>query len=211
MSRTCRHLLPFLWAMGLLVLLSGCLAYNKTATLYSLQPPAQQPLVSRSMPLPGLVLLMPIQAPPHLQGRNLLVQRTNGEALAAAGHLWTATLDRQIGQRMTVALQQLLATDNVAQYPGPRYGIVRYQVEVELQEFSGDGHAFTTQATYTISDTADKTVLRRKTFHQQRTIDNPDYSGYVETASQAVADLSREVAINLLETVAPSTHPKAKP
>lgn len=48
------------------------------------------------------------------------------------------TLDRQIGQRMTVALQQLLATDNIAQYPGPRYAVIGYQIEVEVQEFSGD-------------------------------------------------------------------------
>lgn len=200
-----------LWAMVLMTLLSGCLAQTKTATLYSLQPPMQQPLSVHPPTLPGLVLLMPIQAPPHLQGRNLLIQRANGSAQAASGHLWTAPLDRQIGQRMTVALQQLLATDNVTQYPGPRYGTIRYQVEVELQEFSSDGHTFTTLATYTISDAIAKTVLRRHSFRQQRTIDNADYSGYVATASQAVADLSREVAINLIDAVAHSPQPNAKP
>ncbi len=211
MSHAIPRFLPGLWALALLVLLSGCLAQSKPATLHSLQPPVQQSLSSRPLPLPGLVLLMPIQAAPHLQGRNLLMQRPDGEAQATSGHLWTATLDRQIGQRMTVALQQLLATDNIAQYPGPRYAVIGYQIEVEVQEFSGDGHNFTTQATYTISDMARKTILRRKTFHQQRIIDKADFSGYVASASQALADLSREVAINLQEAISPVLNPKAKP
>lgn len=211
MSLSITRILPGLWALALLVSLSGCLAQSKPATLHSLQPPVQQPLTSRPVAIQGLVLLMPIQAAPHLQSRNLLVQRPDGEAQATSGHLWTATLDRQIGQRMTVALQQLLATDNIAQYPGPRYGAIGYQIELEVQEFSGDGHNFTTQATYTISDMARKTILRRKTFHQQRTIDKPDYSGYVASASQALADLSREVAINLQEAIPPVLNPKAKP
>ena len=211
MSLAIPRLLPGLWALALLVLLGGCLAQSKPATLHSLQPPVQQSLSSRPLPLPGLVLLMPIQAAPHLQGRNLLMQRPDGEAQATSGHLWTATLDRQIGQRMTVALQQLLATDNIAQYPGPRYAVIGYQIEVEVQEFSGDGHNFTTQATYTISDMARKTILRRKTFHQQRIIDKADFSGYVASASQALADLSREVAINLQEALSPALNSKATP
>lgn len=211
MSHAISRLFAGLGALALLALLSGCLASSKPATLHSLQPPVQQPLVTRPFPLQGLVLLMPIHAAPHLQGRNLLVLLPDGEALATSGHLWTATLDSQIGQRMTVALQQLLATDNIAQYPGPRYGQIRCQVEIEVQEFSGDGHDFVTQATYTISDSASKTILRRKTFHQQRTIDKADYSGYVASASQALADLSREVAINLQEALSPALTPKAKP
>lgn len=209
-----RPRLSSLWALALvalMALLSGCLAQSKPATLYSLQPPLQQPLSSRPFHVQGLVLLMPIQAAPHLQGRNLLVQRPSGEAQATSGHLWTASLDRQVGQRMLIALQQLLATDNIAQYPGPRYGLVRYQVEIELQEFNGDGLSFITQATYTLSDTTSKTVLCRHTFRQQRNIDKADYSGYVKAASEAVADLSREVASNLMTVVSSQNLPKAKP
>lgn len=211
MSHCLRPLLSCLWAMVLMALLSGCLAQSKPATLYNLQPPMQQPLSPRPFHVQGLVLLMPIQAAPHLQGRNLLIQRSGGATQATSGHLWTATLDRQVGQRMLMALQQLLATDNIALYPGPRYGVVRYQVEIELQEFSGDDHSFTTQAIYTLSDTTSKTVLRRHTFRQQRNIDKADYSGYVMAASEAVADLSREVASNLMNVVPPQNLPKAKP
>lgn len=197
---------PALWVLvAMLLLLGGCLAQTKTATLYSLQLLPQQPLPRQPKDRQGMVLLMPVQVAPHLQGRNLLYQQPTGEARAASGHLWSATLDRQIGQRMTVALQQLLATDNVALYPGPRFGVIRSQVEIEVQEFSGDGHTFTTLATYTISDTTAKTILTRKTFHQNRPIDKPGYSGYADSASRAVADLSREVALSLLAAGPPPT------
>lgn len=191
------------------LLLAGCLVPTKTATLYSLKPMHQQPLQqSHAAPLSGMVLLMPVRMAPHLQGRNLFLLQTSGEAHNSGGHLWAATLERQVGQRMTVQLQDLLATTNVALYPGPRFGDFRFQVEIELQEFSGDDSTFSTLATYTISDTTTKTILARKTFRQNRIIDNPSYSGYVAVASHAVADLSREVALALL-AVTPSTHSNA--
>ena len=58
MSLAIPRILPRLWTLALLVLLSGCLAQSKPATLHSLQPPVQLPLSSRPLPLPGLVLLM---------------------------------------------------------------------------------------------------------------------------------------------------------
>jgi len=91
-----------------------------------------------------------------------------------------------------------LGTDNVAVYPGPRFGVIRFQLEVEMNEFSGNGGSFTTTAVYTLSDTTNKAIVERKTFRQTRPIDKPDYSGYVTSASQAIADLSKEAATALL-------------
>jgi uncharacterized lipoprotein YmbA len=192
--------------LAVALLLGGCLIPTRTATLYSLQPMHQQPLRPAAAPPAGMILLMPIQVAPHLQGRSLLYLDDSGESRNSAGHIWSATLDRQIGQRMTVQLQDLLATANVALYPGPRFGDIRCQVEIELQEFSGNARLFSSLATYTISDTTAKRILTRKTFRQNRVLDNPDYFGYVTSASQAVADLSREVAITLL-AVCPQTSP----
>jgi uncharacterized lipoprotein YmbA len=192
------------WLIAAL-LLGGCLVPSKTAILYSLQPMHQQALRHTPHRLPGMVLLMPVQVAPQLQGRNLLYLQPSGETRNPAGHLWSASLERQIGQRMTVQLQDLLATTNVALYPGPRFGNIRYQVEIELQEFSGDDRTFSTLATYTLSDTTTKANLMRKTFRQNRTIDNPGYSGYVTSASHAVADLSKEVALALLAIHPPTS------
>lgn len=197
-----RPLRPLL-LLAVAFLLAGCLASTNPATLYSLQLIEQPPLNPSSHCLPGMVLVMPVRVAPHLQGRSILFQQASGETRAAASHLWSAALDQQISQKVTTQLQGLLASTDVALFPGPRYGVVRYQVEIDIQEFSGDGRTFSSLATYTLSDTVAKTILARKSFRQNRPIDNPGYSGYVETASRAVADLSREVAATLVAVCPP--------
>ncbi|MGD9950902.1 MAG: membrane integrity-associated transporter subunit PqiC [Desulfobulbus sp.] len=207
MTNTSRCPLQQLLLLGMIFLLFGCLPSNKTATLYSLQLVEQPPLRLQSPAPASMILIMPVRVAPHLQGRSLLYQQANGETLAAAAPLWSAALDKQIGQKVTTHLQRLLGSANVALFPGPRYGHALYQVEIEVQEFSGDGKIFSTLATYTLSDTVSKIILIRKNFHQNRSIDNPGYSGYVEAASRAVADLSREVAAALSVTVTPHSTP----
>jgi len=180
-----------------LLLLNACLAPVAT-TLHTLQPVRQQPLGQDFADFSELILLMPVRLAPQLQGRGLVVRLPNNTTHASTAHLWFGSLDEQIGQLMVSGLRDLLATDHIGLYPGPRFGHVRYQLEIEMNEFSGDGHAFTIVAVYTVSDSVAKTILTRKTFRQTRIIDKPDYSGYVVSASQAIADLSAETAAALL-------------
>jgi uncharacterized lipoprotein YmbA len=194
------------WPLALCtLLLSACITRPTTSTLYSLQPTRQQSLNCEFTAFHEIILLMPVHMAPHLQGRGLINQSAAGESRSPVSHLWAGSLDQQIAQQLADNLKDLLATDNVAIYPGPRFGTIRYQLEIEMSEFSGNGRSFTTTAVYTLSDTNSKTILHRKTFRQTRPIDKPDYSGYVESASQAIADLSKEVAAALL--AAHSSHP----
>jgi uncharacterized lipoprotein YmbA len=141
---------------------------------------------------------MPVRLAPQLQGRGLISQRSATEAKASPHHLWAGPLDQQIAENIAVNLKELLGTENVAVYPGPRFGISRYQVEIEINEFSGFEPSFTIRAVYTLSDTVGKTLLQRKSFQQTRNIDKSGYSSYVIAASQAIGDLSREVAVALI-------------
>ena len=200
---------PLLLACALL--LSACLAPTATNTLYTLQPVRQQPLGEEFNDFKEIILLMPVQLAPHLQGRGVIRQRSDGEARTSANHLWAGPLDQQIGQQIVSNLKDLLATDNIALYPGPRFGSVRYQLEVEMNEFSGNGRSFTTIAVCTVSDSVHKAIVSRKTFRQTRDIDNPDYSGYVASASQALADLSKETAAVLLAARRSQPLPATRP
>lgn len=199
------------WLLVCALLLGGCLKPTTNNILYALQPVRQPPLGHDFTTSKELILLMPIQLAPHLQGRGLLTQRTSGEARASANHLWAGPLDQQISQQMVADLKDLLATDQVAAYPGPRYGVIHYQLEVDINEFSGNGRQFITTAVYTLSDSVRKTIVARKTFRQTRPIDKPEYSGYVDSGSQAVADLSREVAAALLSAHRSQPVPPIRP
>lgn len=205
------HPLRMLWPLlACAFLLGGCLTPT-ASTLHTLQPLRQQPLGSGFADFKEIVLLMPVQLAPHLQGRGLLNRQPTGASTASATHLWAGPLDQQIGQQIVAALKDFLTTDNVALYPGPRFAAIRYQLEVEMSEFSGNGGAFTTVAVWTLSDAVGKTILHRKTFRQDQPIDKPDYSGYVASASQAVADLSKEMAQALLAARRSQPEPPIRP
>lgn len=180
------------------LLLAACFAPATPPTLYTLQPIPQQPLVTGANKRSDLLLIMPVRLAPHLQGRQLLIRQNDGSSRTTAAHLWSGPLDQQIGGLLADECMGLMATDNVAFYPGPRFGKIRYQVEVELNEFSQTGTSFNTVAVYTISDVVIKTVLARKTFRQEHPLDKANFPGYVACASQAVADLSRAIVTTLV-------------
>lgn len=191
-------------------LLGGCLTPT-ASTLYTLQPLRQPPLGAEFADFKEIVLLMPVQLAPQLQGRGLLNRQSSGASTASTTHLWAGPLDQQIGQQIVAALKDFLASDNIALYPGPRFATIRYQLEVEMSEFSGNGDTFSTIAVWTLSDAISKTILHRKTFRQTQPIDKPDYSGYVASASQAVANLSKEMAQALLAARRSQPEPPVRP
>ena len=189
-----RHSLLLLCAL----LLSACIAGPKANTLYTLQPAKQDRMSQEFSGFKEMILVMPVRLAPQLQGRGLVSQRSATESKASLSHLWAGPLDQQIAENIVSNLKNILGTDNVAVYPGPRFGVIRYQVEVEISDFSGFEQSFTTRAVCTLSDAASKTMLSRKSFQQTLNIDKSDYSSYVEKASQAIGDLSKEVATALL-------------
>ena len=182
-----------------LFLLNACFAGNKPATLYTLQPQAQTRLATLQSPAGGLIMIMPVRLAPQLQNRGLMLSTSALSAKASALHLWAGPLDQQIGETVAANLKTLLATENIATYPGPRYGTPQFQLELEIAGFSGDEHAFLLQATYTLSDVAAKRVVLRKAFKKNLQTATPDLSGFVDAASQALGDLSQEIAAALAE------------
>jgi uncharacterized protein len=175
--------------------LSACLTGPRPVTLYTLQP--LQLNQQQEMPdlFADMIMVMPVRLAPQLRERGLLIQHSPQTSVALSNHLWAGSLDQQITGTLTANLKKLMATDNVVTYPGPRFSAPRYQVEVELNEFSGDGHLFTIRAVATISDVGMKTIVSRKSFRQTQVITKPDYAGHVDAASRAIADLSREIAV----------------
>jgi len=186
------------WFLLCTLMLSACIAGPTANTLHTLQPVQQERLGGGLSGFDAMILIMPVRLAPQLQGRGLISQRSATEFKASASHLWAGPLEQQIAENIAGNLKSLLGTDNVAVYPGPRYGVTRYQIEIEINEFSGREQAFTTRAVYTLSDPAVKTILSRKTFQQTLPIDKPDYSGYVSAASKTLGDLSKEMAAALL-------------
>lgn len=192
---------------GCILLLTACFAGNKPATLYTLQPQGPSRPATIQSTIDGLIMVMPVRLAPQLQNRGLMLRSSASSAKASASHLWAGPLDQQIGETVTANLKAMLATDNVATYPGPRYGTTRYQLELEISVFSGDEHSFQLQATYTLSDVSAKRMVLRKSFNKQLETATPDIGGFVDAASRAVSDLSQEAAMALMAQHLNQPHP----
>lgn len=184
------------------LLLAACLPGGGPpgpVTLYTLRPAGTvQPVGNAFADFTEMVLIMPVRLAPQLQGSGLVVRQAGGEVRTAPGHLWAGPLDEQIAAALVADLQDLLATEHVAVAPGPRFAATRYQVELEVDDFSGDDRSFFVRAVYTVSDVVHRRMLARRAFHRTLPVPSPDHAGSVAAASQAMADLGREVAAALL-------------
>jgi len=198
-----RHAVPLLLGVLLLVACLPAARPPGPISLYTLQPARQERLAADFADFAEMILILPVRLAPQLQERGLLVRRTDGELRTAPGHLWAGPLDEQIGASLAAGLRGLLGTEQVAVFPGPRFAVTRYQVEVEVTEFSGDAGSFTLQSVYTVSDVRHRRMLARHAFHRTLPVDAPDHAGSVAAASRAVDGLSREVAATLLAAERP--------
>lgn len=176
------------------MLAGACMSTAPSNTLYTLYATEKQSMNENLASLQEMILVMPIRMAPQLQNRGLLYQYSAGEAKSAANHLWAGPLNQQITDTLVSNIKTLLRTDNVAAFPGPRYGNTLYQVEVEVHEFSGNSDFFSIEAVYTISNVNLKIVLERKTFQQKKNNIPAGYGGYVNSASLSLGELSRQIA-----------------
>lgn len=194
-----RKWLPLLLPLLACLTLCGCFrSSGPPNALYTLHAAEDKPL-GNFAGFTEMIVVMPARLAPQLQGLGLLYQRSANEAQSAARHLWAGPLDQQIAENIADNLKILLATPNTAVFPGPRFGVPRYQVEVEVREFGGDLASFRLSAVYTVSDAQSRTIIARKDFRQRFTNNPAGYSGYVASASKALGALSREIAAALID------------
>ncbi len=178
--------------------LCGCFRASGPNALYTLSAAEEKPL-GNFAGFTEMIVVMPVRMAPQLQTLGLLYQHSANEAHSAARHLWAGPLDQQIAENIADNLKTLLNTPNTAVFPGPRFGVSRYQVEVEVQDFSGDSASFRFSAVYTVSDTQSRAIIARKNFRQSLANTPAGYSGYAASASKALGALSREIAAALMD------------
>ena len=209
--RCCTVLTTVTLLLSCAALLAACVAGPKPGPLHALRSVAQPQAATGFTDFGGMILIMPVRLAPQIQSRSLLIRNEAGETTASLSHRWAGPLDEQIAETLAGNLRALLGTDHVAIAPGPRYGIPHYQLEVEISEFDSDAKGFTLQATYTLADALRKTMLRRTSFNTTRVLDKPGFSGYVEAASEAVAELSAAAAKALIAARQSQPTPPQRP
>lgn len=193
-----------------LLLITGCVGKQVTLNQYTLTRIADQSLGGETFKETRQVILVGPVALPALLKRTGIVTRPDDTATVKTSdtHLWAGPLEEQIATTVVDELATLLGTSQTAVYPGPRFSMTRYQVELEFHRFDGAmEREFTCDIIWTISDTTARTILVRRDFSSTTAIDRPGYSGYVDSASQAVHMLSKTIAQALLTLAADNEKP----
>lgn len=183
--------LPLIFAL----LVSGCFNQSSYISLYSLSPiPPKSTLTTQKKPFNAMTIVMPVRLAPQLNQAGIFVKLTPERSYISTHHLWSAPLEKQITVTMSENLSRLLHSANFAIYPGPRFGNFVYSVEVDIQDFSAFGENFLIQAVWTINSLHQKSILKRAVF--SKTLDSPqqNFEDYVKAASDAVSQLSLEIA-----------------
>lgn len=189
----------------------GCVGKPAPTTVYTLAPLAASPASAAApTPSPGMIMILPVQLPPHLRQQSIVVEEAGTAPRAVLGHLWAGPLDAQISSSLVANLQTLLASPNVALYPGPRYARPRLQVETEIIHFSGDLQHFTLRAVTTISDIQQRHILSRQAFSRTAALGAPSYTAYAQAASETLAALAEELAAVLTTLMPPETTEQAR-
>ncbi|MFP3983873.1 MAG: membrane integrity-associated transporter subunit PqiC [Desulfurivibrionaceae bacterium] len=140
----------------------------------------------------------PVKLTPELKRAGIAVRTGDYRLRVSQTRVWAAPLEEMMAFSLARNLSILLDTDRVEVYPDPRYGEVRYQVELEVVEFSGGlKKGFDCEIIWTLSDDRKGGILTRKRFSRREPLEEEDYDAYVAAASRSLAALARDISTAL--------------
>ena len=193
--KSSRYLIIGIILLSVLVM-AGCVGKGMPVHQYTLETITDLKQSRRyATDTSSMILVGPINLPRQYDGRSIVTRSDPAVITSSATHLWAAPLDDQIASTMARDLALLLKNDNISAFPGPRFGEKKWQVVLDVQQFSGSlGKEFTCSLFWTINDLEAGKIIQRRKFSLTVPIKKDGFRDYVIAASTALADLSRELA-----------------
>ncbi len=137
----------------------------------------------------------PIKMAEYLN-RPQIITRSSGQKLDLAEFdMWAEPLEQNFNGILAENLSSMLSTDRIVIYPWDRSSAPDYQVKVDVLRFQGEpNHSAVLEARWTVTGPrTGKLVLMRHSI-VEKPCQAPGYEALVAAESQAVEDLSREIA-----------------
>ena len=201
-------------ALGLAV--TGCVSLKRTPearffVLRSLAEPAAAPALAKQ----GLVGVLPVRLPGHLERPQLVTWAAPGELRIDEFVRWGEPLDAGLTRTLTENLVALLPDNFVARYPWRATAVPRCRVIVELRSFglqpSGE---VLLDGRWALLPTSGEQPLARGSGRftrgpLPRGAAGVDPTAEVEAMSELVADISRDIAKAVLALPEPEGVPAA--
>ena len=182
-------------------LLAGCGSLSprpdpsRFFTLSSL-PQVEESVVTNTGSQEGVLLALgPIKFPGYLDRQEIVVRSAQNRFEISENDLWAEPLEENFARVLTQNLSVLLRTDRIVSYPWPVDRKPTYQVEIDVLRFetnsAGEAQLF---ARWAISDGGNKKIISAKETRVLRPAKEKSTEGSVAALSEALGDLSREIA-----------------
>ena len=183
------------------LLLAGCGTFSprpdpsRFFTLSSLPEVEQARLKNSTRPEKMFLGIGPIKFPSYLDRQEIVVRTAQNRFEVSEHDRWAEPLQENFSRVLSENLALLLDTDLIIIYPWSPANRPSYQVEIEVLRLEANsernGQLF---ARWSILDSANKKVAVVKESRVTRNAKEKSTDGSVAALSEAVGDLSREIA-----------------
>ena len=181
--------------------LAGCGTFSprpdpsRFFTLSSLPQVAQASLKNSTGPEKMFLGIGPIKFPGYLDRQEIVVRSGQNRFEVSEIDLWAEPLQENFSRVLSENLALLLNTDLIMIYPWSPANRPRYQVEIEVLRLEANSERNgQLSARWSVLDDADKKVAVVKESRVIRNAQEKSTDGSVAALSEAVGDLSREIA-----------------
>ena len=181
--------------------LSGCIhTESKPIYFYRLTADtginSKQPALSLDKAENPMVGLGPIHIPEYLDRPQMVIAVTDHQYRLSEDHRWAESLDQNISLALFEALPSQLGTDRIVRYPWPQRLVIDYQIGIDILEFNVDANNQSRLTAQWFIKRKDQSTIDKR-FDCRIPSSNTDYDLMVETQSQCLSKLGREIANTL--------------
>lgn len=182
--------------VALLMHLAGC-ASSAPTRFYVLSPLASSKAESQALKDEGSIALGvgPVELPAYLDRPQIVTRLSENELNLAEFDKWAEPLKDNFSRVLVENLSTLLCADAISIFPWKGPTPIDYQVEVTVIRMDGNvGGNASLVARWAIIRQNDRKMMLTRQSSFSRLLSSESYKALVSAQSQAIADLSREIA-----------------
>jgi len=175
----------------------GCLSRSPSPRFYSLSPIQEdQGISARKGPAPNAVIgIGPIRLADYLDDSKIITRTSDNQLVKAEYDRWAGSFKNNFTNALAENIGALLRTDQIFLYPWRTSVTLDYQVMVDVIRLDGRlGEAAWLVARWSVFEGPEKKLLTMNRSSIREPVSGPDYGALVAAQSQAIAQLSQEIA-----------------
>jgi uncharacterized lipoprotein YmbA len=194
------------WALLLccVLLLTGCIGHKSPeVAYYSLLSMEQLGEVQAIASHPELKLgIGPVTIPDSLRRSQVATRQHGNQYEFDEFNRWAGVLEKDVTEVMGDNLGILLGVEKIGFFPWLHYFSPNYRVVIDIQRFDGSlGGEAVLSVRWAIADGKGKELLKGGKIVLRQSLEESTYAALVKAESQLVAELSKEIAEEIVALV----------